>query len=129
MKKLAYTLLLFLKWIPRILCILLAIFTGLFSLDAFGPGITFWKGLIGFIIHLIPTFLIIGILMLSWKWDWIGGISFIVLGVAYMTLMTSVDKALPLIYIPIFITGLLFLISWFLRKYIKDAQAAYRGDS
>jgi hypothetical protein len=62
-----------------ILCILIAIFVSLFSFDVFGQNAGFWKTLIAFLIHNIPTIVLIGVLILSWKWSWIGGISYMVL--------------------------------------------------
>lgn len=125
MKTLSYSLLLFLLWIPRVLAILFAIFISLFAFDVFDQGTGFFKTLLAFLIHLIPTFLIIAILVLSWKWPLIGGIGFILLGLAYVYWASRNIEVYALIYIPLFLTGVLFLTSWLLRDRIKDAQDAY----
>ena len=123
-----YFLLLFLRWIPRILCILFAVFISLFSFDVFGQEAGLWKSLIAFLIHNIPTIVIIAILVLSWKWSWIGGISYIAFGVIYLLWLSNNTKYI-IIYLPLFIIGILFLLDWSLRKHIKEAQEAYREDN
>jgi len=125
MKTVIYTLLLILLWAPRILCILFAIFISFFAFDVFDQGTGFWKTLLALLIHLIPTFLIIIILILSWKRTWIGGISYILIGIAYIIWSSQTGRGSQIIYIPLFLVGILFLTSWFLRKKIKEAQAAY----
>ena len=125
MKTVIYSLLLILLWAPRILCILFAIFISFFAFDVFDQGTGFWKILLALLIHLIPTFLIIIILILSWKRTWIGGISYILIGVAYIIWSSQTDRGSQIIYIPLLLVGILFLTSWFLRKKIKEAQAAY----
>lgn len=123
-----YFLLLSIRWIPRILCILFAVFITLFSFDVFGHDTGFWKSVTGFIIHNIPTILIIAILILSWNRSWIGGVCYICLGFIYIYAMPGNNKS-PLIFVPLFTIGALFLIDWFLRSYIKNAQEAYWGDN
>ena len=124
MKTVIYSLLLLLLWAPRILCILFAIFISLFAFDVFDQGTGFWKTLLALLIHLIPTFFIIIILILSWKRSWIGGISFILLGIAYIFWSSQTGRGSQIIYILLFLVGILFLTSWFLRKDIKKAQDA-----
>jgi hypothetical protein len=129
MKTLTYSLLLLLNWAPRILGILFAIFISLFTFDVFGQGTGFWKTLLALLIHLIPTFLLIIILILSWKRPWISGIFFILLGIAYIIWSSQSGRGSQIIYIPLFLVGILFLTSWFFRKEIKKAQDAYWGEN
>ena len=124
-KLIMYSVLLFLHWIPRILCILFAIFISIFAFDVFNQGTGFWKTLIALLIHLIPTFLIVIILILSWKLPWIGGFSFILLGIGYIIWSSKTGRGSQIINIPLFLVGILFLASWFLRKEIKKALASY----
>lgn len=128
MKTLSYSLLLFLNWIPRILGILFAILISFFAFDVFGQGAGFLKTLLALLMHLVPTFLLVIILILSWKKPWIGGILFILLGIAYLIWASQSGRGSQIIYIPLFLVGILFLSSWFLRKDIKKAQDAYRGE-
>jgi hypothetical protein len=61
-------------WIPRILIILYILFISLFALDTeFG---------IGFFMHLIPSFILIAILIFTWKKQKLAGILFEIFGIA-----------------------------------------------
>jgi hypothetical protein len=111
-----------LLWIPRIICILFIAAISLFACDAFGHDTGFWKTLLAFLVHLLPTVLMIFLLYLSWKRAWIGGIVFILAGIAYMVWQ---GVKYPVIFIPLFLVGLLFLLSWFFRKEIEEARASY----
>jgi hypothetical protein len=109
-----YFLLPSLRWIPRILCILFAVFITLFSLDVFDEHTGLWKTLAAFLIHNIPTIFLIAILIPSWKWPWIGGVFYIALGFIYLFGLPGIKYLL--IYLPLFVIGTLFLLDWFLRK-------------
>lgn len=107
-----------LYWAPRVLCITFAGFICIFALDVFSESKNVWQLLLGLLMHLIPTFLLIIILLLSWHREWIGGILFTGLGLLYlaafrgrMDLLASVVFALPLM-----ITGILFLFNWRYRE-------------
>jgi hypothetical protein len=108
-------------WTPRILSILFILFLSLFSLDVFGEGSNFWKTAADFLIHNIPTFILIVILILSWKRPWIGGLCFIALGVFYLLWLTN-NKQYPIIYLPIFSIGVLFIFDWIIRRRIQNSE-------
>jgi len=57
-----------LHWTPRIICILAILFISMFAIDSFAPDLTIWQQLGGFLIHLIPSFILIAILIIAWKW-------------------------------------------------------------
>ncbi len=70
-------------WCPRVLTILFALFLSLFALDVFGEGYSFWQTLIGLVMHLIPTLIILVVLAVSWRWEWVGTVLFAALGLLY----------------------------------------------
>ena len=72
-----------LHWSPRILGIGVALFLGLFALDAFEPGRPLARALIDFAMHLSPAAVVIAIVALAWHRPWLGGVSFMVLAAAY----------------------------------------------
>jgi hypothetical protein len=72
-----------LHWSPRILGIGVALFLGLFALDAFEPGRPLARALIDFAMHLSPAAVVIAIVALAWHRPWLGGVSFMVLATAY----------------------------------------------
>ena len=120
-------------WLPRVLCILAILFISLFALDSFSPELTIWQQLGAFFIHLIPSFILLAFLLVAWKWELIGGIIFMVIGLGFSPLIFihnykmnhSVGMSLGIITaitIPFVVVGLLFLISNRLKK--KNLQAA-----
>jgi len=73
-----------LYWIPRILAILFILFISIFALDAFAEGIPFWEAILGFLIHLVPTYILVVFLVVAWKRGILGGILFIAIGIFYI---------------------------------------------
>lgn len=116
-----------LHWTPRIICILAILFISLFAADSFALELTFWQQIGGFIMHLIPSFILIAILIVAWKWEYIGGIIFLVmaLGLSPFVFMLnynrnhSVGMSLGIILaitFPFIIVGILFIISHIMKK-------------
>lgn len=101
-----------LYWSPRILGVLIAIFVSIFALDVFGEGYSFWETIAALAMHLIPTLVILVVLGIAWRWEWIGGFLFVVLGVLYITLFWEPSNlpAYLLISGPLFLDGILFLL-------------------
>lgn len=72
-----------LHWTPRIICILAILFISLFALDSFSPDLTIWQQIGAFLLHLIPSFVLIFVLIVAWKWEFIGGIIFTLIGLGF----------------------------------------------
>ena len=108
-------------WTPRILCILFAVFVSLFALDVFGEGYGFWGTILALLMHLIPTGVILIVLAISWRWEWVGGVLFIALGVLYMVMFRGRShwSAYLVISGPLFLVGVLFLINWLYRARLR----------
>lgn len=117
----------FLYWAPRALCIMFALFTSIFALDVFEGDRGFWETAQALIMHLIPTFLIVILLVLSWRWEWIGGYLFIVLAAAYIVMSWGQPFAkwwvLLLMAGPLVLTGALFLVNWYKRGVLRGKSA------
>jgi len=117
-----------LQWLPRIICIAAILFISMFSLDAFSPGTPFLKQIGGFFIHNIPSLILLGFLIIAWKNEYIGGISYIVLGIFISVLIFIMNNkrtgsdigqgllAASLFGIPFIIAGVLFLWSYYNRE-------------
>lgn len=100
-----------LKWAPRILTIAFICFISMFAFDTPITSIGFW-------IHLTPSYLLTGLLILAWKKPKIGGIAFLILTVIF-TFWFDLYKDIIvflLIGLPPLITGVLFLIDSKTRK-------------
>lgn len=95
-----------LLWSPRILGILVAVFLGVFALDAFDEGIP------AFLLHLAPALLLLLLVALAWRWEWLGGAAFIALAVLYGVPAWARGDWLLVITGPLLVVGFLFLWSW-----------------
>lgn len=101
-----------LYWIPRILTILAILFMVMFSFDVFQMNEPFHRQLTGFIMHNIPAVILTAILIIAWKWEFIGGIIFIIAFIVAAVFFESFSGnpgSLPVI-IPFLITGILFIV-------------------
>ncbi len=114
-------------WLPRIICILAILFISVFASDAFAPGLTTWQQLGAFAMHLIPSFILLVILIIAWKWELVGGIifAFLGLGLSPFIFLHNYDMnhsvamslgIIALITFPFFCVGILFIISYYKKK-------------
>jgi hypothetical protein len=111
-------------WLPRILSIIFILFLMMFSLDIFDLELDIWGTIVGLFMHNIPALILLIVLIISWKREIVGGIVFILAGIAYVFL-TSFRSGLPwhtvlswslIIAGPAFLIGILFLINWYKIK-------------
>jgi hypothetical protein len=108
-------------FIPRILVIVFAAFLLLFSFDVFGGTESLGKQILGFIIHSIPSLLMLIVLLFTWKRPKVAGFLFITFGICALIQQISVIVSnqggfvslglLYLIVLPCFLTGILFFIA------------------
>jgi hypothetical protein len=110
-----------LYWTPRILTIIFILFFGLFALDAFVGNESMLKKLGGFFIHLIPNFVLILILIVAWKHEWVGTVAFTLVGTAYIVMFWGRFPAATYLIIsgPLFVIAVLFWLNWENRKKIN----------
>ena len=105
----------FLYWLPRILAILFILFISLFALDVFSEGYSFWETCISLFMHLVPSFILIAITLLAWRWEHVGGGLFILMALLYFVIAGSKFDAITLLIIggPPILIGFLFLLNKF----------------
>jgi hypothetical protein len=114
-----------LLWSPRILGIAVSLFIGLFALDAFSHDKTLVQALPDFLIHLIPALVLLALVGMSFRREWIGGIAFIGLAVVYATTMALPRGHVDWVFVisgPLLIVGALFLWSWFHHSQLRPGQ-------
>ena len=108
-------------WCPRVLTLLFAGFLTLFSFDVFGEGYGFWGTVLAFLMHSIPTGIVLVVLALSWRWEWTGAVLFVALGLTYACF--AVSRGHPewtaIISGPLLLIAGLFLLNWLYRKQIR----------
>jgi hypothetical protein len=109
-------------FIPRTLVIAFAAFLMLFSFDVFGGAEPLGKQILGFLIHSIPSLLMLIVLIFTWKCPKVAGFLFIIFGLCALIqqISTLISAAginagtfglLYLIVLPCFLTGVLFFIA------------------
>ena len=114
-------------WLPRIICIIAILFISLFALDAFNPELTTWQQISAFLMHLIPSFILIVLLVIAWKRELIGGIIFTLIGLGFSPLVFTHNfkmnhsiwmslGIITIITIPFTIVGILFILSHYQKK-------------
>jgi hypothetical protein len=109
-------------WTPRVLCILFAGFVSLFALDVFGEGYGFWETILALLIHLVPTYIILILLAIAWRWEWVGAILFGVLGVWYILMTRGRFPWTTYLAMsgPLFLIGVLFQLNWVYRRELRN---------
>lgn len=112
-------------WTPRIMAIIFIFFMFLMSLDVISSEQSFRQIMTAMLIHNIPVIIMIILLIISWKFEIVGGIAFIMIGLIYIFMLAKNHVYLPMalswsmsISGPAFVIGVLFLINW--QKKRKD---------
>ncbi|MDD5192368.1 MAG: hypothetical protein PHH54_03720 [Candidatus Nanoarchaeia archaeon] len=122
-----------LYWLPRILSIIFILFLALFSLDIFDGNYGFWGTILGLFMHNIPSIILLIVLIISWKYDLVGAVVFILAGLLYifMLLMNNQFEWYMLSWSltiagPAFIVGILWILSWNSKKKNKISRKKKR---
>ena len=98
-------------WIPVSLIILIILFLGIFSFDVFTPGVPFLSQILGFLIHNIPSEILIILLFVSWKYPKIGGILLIIASLALTIYSHLYEISVFLMStFPVLLAGILFIV-------------------
>jgi hypothetical protein len=115
-------------WTPRALSIAFIAFLSLFALDVFDGHLGFWQTVLALTIHLIPSLVLIAVLVLAWRWAWIGAALYAGAGLLYVWWVVSLSRPVPtamrLIWIltiagPAFVIAGLFLANWLKRADLR----------
>ncbi|NOX84972.1 MAG: hypothetical protein GXO86_03245 [Chlorobi bacterium] len=120
----------FVSWALRFLLIVTIFLWGLFSLDVFNEGYNFWETIGAFLVHNIPSFLMIIVLIIAWKRENVGGALLLLLVLCFVIFFviqsgrfmygTFIMFGLP------FIIGVMFLVNhYFLGKKQEEEKPPY----
>lgn len=120
-----------LHWAPRVLSIVAILFISMFSLDVFQSGMPLKDVILGWLVHMIPSFVLTIILIIAWKWEKTGGIIFLAIGLAFSPVIFwgnytnnhSIWMSLVIIItitFPFIITGILFLASHHTKQQARE---------
>jgi hypothetical protein len=112
--------------IPRILSIIAIAFVSLFALDSFDHG-SLNEKIQAFLIHLIPSFILLIVLAIAWRKELIGGIVYILIGITLSPFIFINNyrmnnsflisfEIISMITFPFILSGTLFVLSHFRNK-------------
>jgi hypothetical protein len=102
-------------WAPRIAALLIIFFVGLFSLDVFGTGAPPLEVLAAFLMHNLPSLVMLVLLIFAWKRPVVGFAAFLIAAAAFAALFVRDIYALPnllLFVLPILLVASLFYADW-----------------
>lgn len=110
-----------LLWMPRILGLMLFVFIGMFALDAFVPGASAMEHTGHFVVHLIPAFAVLLIVLVGWKRPVIGGTLLLALGLTYAIWVSQRLDWIMAISGPVGLIGVLFILSKVIQRQVPQA--------
>jgi uncharacterized membrane protein len=111
------------RWTPRVLGIGVALFVGVFALDAFSQQLPLTEALVHFGIHAIPGAVLLAVVALAWQREWIGALVFIGAAVAYALMVPQRLDWIVIVAGPLLLTGLLYATSGAMRFTSSSASA------
>ena len=109
-------------WLPRLTGIICAAFCFILAFGVFvEEDWTPLEKTIGFFMQLIPFLIMIVLLLISWKWELIGGICYVILGIAiivYMIIFRSEICTILFFFRDLYFSSACYLLSMilFLKK-------------
>jgi hypothetical protein len=93
---------------PKLLAILYICFISLFALDVFDQE----QWMLALFMHLIPSYILIGITIIAWKYTLIGGLLFVISSIALLEMSNNL-----IISVPPLIIGIIFIFQNYWKKY------------
>jgi hypothetical protein len=111
-----------LYWTPRTLSMIFIGFLALMSFDVFGSGQGFWPTVLALFMHILPALILLIVLIISWKYEIVGGVGFILAGLVYIALLMGKPfewymlSWIAQISGVAFLTGILFFVGWVKKR-------------
>lgn len=108
-------------WTPRIICIAFAAFLAIFALDVFDMPGGFWYKALALVMHLIPAGMVLIVLAIAWRREWIGAVFFPLLAILHLvTKWGQLDwTAYAIIDGPLLLLGIFFWVNWAKRAVLR----------
>jgi hypothetical protein len=92
--------------------VLVCLYLGLFALDAFSGAKPLLRAIADFVVHLAPVIVLLGVVALSRRREWLGGFVFTALAAAYAYLARRHPDWVIGVSGPLLLVGILYLRSW-----------------
>lgn len=113
-----------LYWTPRVAGILITLFVSVFALDVFGENQGFWQTLIALFMHLVPSFVLLAIVIISWRWERLGFWIFLLAAFLFsLTVPRGGVGNLLLFAAPLLLIALLYWVNWHWRNEIHPTAS------
>jgi len=98
-------------WIPRLLTLIIILFLSIFALDVFDGKDSLIKIIEALFIHMIPSIILLFLLILSWRYQKLSGILFILLCFIFTVFFHTYTNIInfSIISLPILIVGVMFI--------------------
>ena len=107
-------------WTPRVICIAFAIFLSLFALDVFNEHLGFGRTLLALLIHLLPVYIVLLVLAIAWRREWVGAAGFAGLAMWYAKgVWHRHPDWVAVIGGPILVIAALFLVNWLKHDQVR----------
>jgi len=102
------------RWAPRIASFLIIFFLTLFSFDVFSGNASFWQMLGGFLVHNLPSIVLLILLIIAWKRPIVGFISFLIFALAFTAFFVRsfISPNLFFFVLPILLIAFLYYADW-----------------
>jgi hypothetical protein len=97
---------------PRTWAVLVCLYLGLFALAAFSGAKPLLRAIADFVVHLAPVIVLLGVVALSRRREWLGGFVFTALAAAYAYLARRHLDWVIGVSGPLLLVGILYLRSW-----------------
>lgn len=112
-------------WIPRFFGIAFALFLILFSFDVFENGVNA-EAFGGFLMHSVPSFLLLIFIALSWKTPAATGLLFVLAGLFFLVRFRTYDEWTSFFVLSVLpaVIGLLFFVASILKSTASPPVAA-----
>lgn len=101
-------------WVPRIAAAVIIFFITLFSLDVFDMGGTILEQIGAFLIHSIPSIVMVTLLVFAWRRPMVGFVAFLIAGIFFLrTFITGVNLGNFLLFSgPLLLIAAMFYFDW-----------------
>lgn len=101
-----------LLWTPRVLAIAVCLYLASFALDAFSSEAGVLRSLPGFGMHLVPVLGLLVVVVVAWRWEWVGALVFTCLAIGYTYMARAHPTWIGAIALPLLVVGILYTLSW-----------------
>jgi hypothetical protein len=115
-----------LSWTLRFLLLAIALYIEIFAFDVFKSGFPFWKTVLAFVLHSVPSIALISVLLIALKWEQIAGFTllcFALLGTLPAGPPNEKNHFIYFVLGAIVLIGILFVLNYFVLGNRKTGES------